>query len=201
MRRRLLWILLIGLALALVVLIARHDAGTIAASLDCRPTISARSSINVALIVFLGGGVLVLFRESFSQGAGSGAVLGRGRARAGARLHLPRGAARRRPTGCWPSWCRAAPRSAASAPSRSCAAAPATSRWRRRSTARGCDGARHRRERGRADPGGRQGRGPAARSARPTTSTSTPRTAAPAPPPSRSTASRSAASSSARCRR
>jgi aspartyl protease family protein len=66
--RRLLWILLIGLALSLVVLIARHDAGTIGIpSLDMSTEDFGALAYNLALIVFLGGTVLVLFRERFSQ--------------------------------------------------------------------------------------------------------------------------------------
>ena len=64
MRRRLLWVLLIGLAVSLLVLIARHDAGTIAglASRDFASLV-----YNLALIIFLGGVVLVMFRGRFSQ--------------------------------------------------------------------------------------------------------------------------------------
>jgi aspartyl protease family protein len=66
--RRLLWILLIGLALTLVVLIARHDAGTIGLpSLNMSTDDFGALAYNLALIVFLGGTVLVLFRERFSQ--------------------------------------------------------------------------------------------------------------------------------------
>ena len=68
MPRRLLWILLIGLALTLVVLIARHDAGTIGLpSLNMSTDDFGALAYNLALIVFLGGTVLVLFRERFSQ--------------------------------------------------------------------------------------------------------------------------------------
>ena len=68
MRRRLLWILLIGLALTVVVLIARHDAGTIGMpSLNMSADDFGALAYNLALIVFLGGTVLVLFRERFSQ--------------------------------------------------------------------------------------------------------------------------------------
>ena len=68
MRRRLLWILLIGLALALVVLIARHDAGTIGMpSLNMSTDDFGSLAYKLALLVFLGGTVLVLFRERFSQ--------------------------------------------------------------------------------------------------------------------------------------
>jgi aspartyl protease family protein len=63
-RRRLLWVLLIGLGLAMVVLIARHDEGTVAglAAGDFGSLV-----YNLALIVFLGGAVLVMFRERFSH--------------------------------------------------------------------------------------------------------------------------------------
>ena len=68
MPRRLLWILLIGLALTLVVLIARHDAGTIGLpSVNMSTDDFGALAYNLALIVFLGGTVLVLFRERFSQ--------------------------------------------------------------------------------------------------------------------------------------
>ena len=68
MGRRLLWILLIGLALSLVVLMVRHDAGTIGIpTLGMSTDDFASLAYNLALIVFLGGTVLVLFRERFSQ--------------------------------------------------------------------------------------------------------------------------------------
>ena len=63
-RRRLLWVLLIGLALSVIVLVARHDTGTIA-SLAAEDFGSL--AYHVALVVFVGGTVLVLFRESFSR--------------------------------------------------------------------------------------------------------------------------------------
>ncbi len=62
MRHRLLWILLIGLGLSLVILIVRHDQGTIGAlSSDD----FASLTVKIAFLVFLGGTVLLLFRESF----------------------------------------------------------------------------------------------------------------------------------------
>jgi aspartyl protease family protein len=63
-RRRLLWVLLIGLALALAVLAARHEAGTVAglATGDFASLV-----YSLALIIFIGGTVLVLFRERFSH--------------------------------------------------------------------------------------------------------------------------------------
>jgi aspartyl protease family protein len=63
-RNRLLWILLIGLGLSLVVLIARHDAGTVG---GISTGDFADLAFKIALLVFLGGTVLVLFRESFSN--------------------------------------------------------------------------------------------------------------------------------------
>jgi aspartyl protease family protein len=63
-RRGLFWVLLIGLLLALAVLIARHDDGTIGGlSTDDFGSLA----YYLALIVFIGSGVLVLFRERLSQ--------------------------------------------------------------------------------------------------------------------------------------
>ena len=68
MGRRLLWILLIGVALSLVILIARHDAGTISLpSMELSTEDFASLAYNLALIAFLGGAVLVIFRERLSQ--------------------------------------------------------------------------------------------------------------------------------------
>lgn len=64
MRRSLLWILLIGLVLSLIVLAARHDQGTVG-SMSTQDF--ASFAYNLALVVFLGGTVLVLFRERLSQ--------------------------------------------------------------------------------------------------------------------------------------
>jgi aspartyl protease family protein len=63
-RRSLLWILLIGLVLSLIVLAARHDQGTVG-SMSTQDF--ASFAYNLALVVFLGGTVLVLFRERLSQ--------------------------------------------------------------------------------------------------------------------------------------
>jgi aspartyl protease family protein len=62
--RRLLLILLIGLGLALIVLVIHHDEDTIAGL-----TTSDFASLvyKVALIVFVGAGVLAMFRRRFSQ--------------------------------------------------------------------------------------------------------------------------------------
>jgi aspartyl protease family protein len=63
-RRRLLWILLIGLVLALVVLLAGNDRDEIA-GLATRDF--GALAYHLALVVFIGGAVLVLFRERLSQ--------------------------------------------------------------------------------------------------------------------------------------
>ena len=62
--RRLLWILLLGLGLALLALIVRHDDGTIA-GLESHDFASL--AIKIALLVFFGGFVLAMFRQRFSQ--------------------------------------------------------------------------------------------------------------------------------------
>jgi len=63
-QRRLLWVLLIGLGLALVVLLASNDQDKIAG-------LAARDfgalAYHLALVVFIGGAVLVMFRERLSQ--------------------------------------------------------------------------------------------------------------------------------------
>jgi aspartyl protease family protein len=63
-RRRLLWILLIGIGLALIVLIARHDKDMIAG-------LSAGDfgalAYNLVLVAFIGGAMLVAFRGRLSQ--------------------------------------------------------------------------------------------------------------------------------------
>jgi aspartyl protease family protein len=63
-RQRLLWFLLAGLLIAILLLIARHGEGTVG------PLSSgdfASLAYKIALLVFLGGTVLVLFRERFTQ--------------------------------------------------------------------------------------------------------------------------------------
>ena len=59
-RRRLLWVFLIGIVLALVVLIARHDQDPIA-GLSTEDL--GALAYHLALVVFIGGAVLVMFRE------------------------------------------------------------------------------------------------------------------------------------------
>ena len=62
-RARLFWGLMVGLALALMILIARHDAGSIAGlSTDDFGNLTVR----VALLIFLSGSVIALFRHRFS---------------------------------------------------------------------------------------------------------------------------------------
>jgi aspartyl protease family protein len=61
--RRLFWGLLIALGLGLLILVARHDAGTIAGiALDDFSGLL----IKVALLIFLGGAVFALFRDRLS---------------------------------------------------------------------------------------------------------------------------------------
>jgi aspartyl protease family protein len=62
--RRLLWVLLLGLAVTLLALIIRHDDGTIA-GLESHDFASL--AIKIALLVFFGGFVLAFFRRRFTQ--------------------------------------------------------------------------------------------------------------------------------------
>jgi len=62
--RRLLWVLLIGLALAFLVLVLRHDEGTIAGLSNQD---FASLAVKVALLVFVGGSVLAMFRHRFTE--------------------------------------------------------------------------------------------------------------------------------------
>ncbi len=64
MRNRLFWILLLGLAIALLILIARHDFGTVA---GLPAGDFASLAYYAVLIVFLGGTLVVLFRRQLSQ--------------------------------------------------------------------------------------------------------------------------------------
>ncbi|NWG26858.1 MAG: TIGR02281 family clan AA aspartic protease [Pseudorhodoplanes sp.] len=63
MRRGLLWFLLIGLGVAAAVLVVRHDQTTFGLSSDMLGSLV----VKVALLVFIGSSVLVMFRHSFSQ--------------------------------------------------------------------------------------------------------------------------------------
>jgi aspartyl protease family protein len=62
--RRLLWLLLLGLGLALFVLVIRHDDGTIA-GLETHDFASL--VVKVALLVFFGGFIIALFRSNLAQ--------------------------------------------------------------------------------------------------------------------------------------
>jgi aspartyl protease family protein len=63
-RRRLLWGLLIGIALALIVMLVRGSGGTAG---DLRADDWGRLIYQLALVVFVGGAVLVRARERLSQ--------------------------------------------------------------------------------------------------------------------------------------
>jgi len=63
-RRRLLWVVLIGIALTLGVLVASHDQGSVA-GLNANDFGSL--VYHVGLVVFVGSAVLVMFRERLSQ--------------------------------------------------------------------------------------------------------------------------------------
>jgi aspartyl protease family protein len=62
--RRLLWVLLLGLAVTLLVLIIRHDDGTIG-GLESHDFASL--AIKLALLVFFGGFVIAMFRYRFAE--------------------------------------------------------------------------------------------------------------------------------------
>jgi aspartyl protease family protein len=64
MRQRLLWLLLIGLLIAILVLIAQHGAGTVG------PLSTAdfgSLAYKILILVFLSAALLTMFRERFSQ--------------------------------------------------------------------------------------------------------------------------------------
>ena len=63
-RHRLLWVLLLGLALALLVLIVRHDDGTIA-GLTTHDFTSL--TIKIVLLVFFGSAIVMFFRGRFAK--------------------------------------------------------------------------------------------------------------------------------------
>ena len=64
MQRKILWLLLAGLGLSVLILYARHDAGSVLGlSTDDFASLVAK----IAFLVFLGGSVLIVFRESFAQ--------------------------------------------------------------------------------------------------------------------------------------
>jgi len=63
-RQRLLWLLLIGLLIALLILIAKHGEGTVGplSTQDLGSLV-----YKLAILVFLAGAVMTLFRERFAQ--------------------------------------------------------------------------------------------------------------------------------------
>lgn len=64
MRNRLLWFLLLGLGLSAIIVLARQGQGNIGSlTTDEFGSLAAK----IAFLVFLGGSILVLFRESFAQ--------------------------------------------------------------------------------------------------------------------------------------
>ncbi len=64
MRRLLLWLLLAGLLIALLILIVRHGEGSVGSLSNGE---FSSLAYGVALLVFLGGTALTLFRERFTQ--------------------------------------------------------------------------------------------------------------------------------------
>ncbi len=64
MRSRMLWLLLAGLGLSLLILFVRHEQGTIG---SLTTDDFASLTVKIAFLVFLGGSVLVIFRERFEK--------------------------------------------------------------------------------------------------------------------------------------
>ena len=64
MRSRGLWILLLIIAIGLLALILRHDQGTIG---GLETGDFASLVYKIALLIFIGGGVLALFRERIAE--------------------------------------------------------------------------------------------------------------------------------------
>ena len=64
MRSKLFWLLLLGLGLSLVVLVAKHDSKTI---MGLSTDDFASLAVKIVFLVFLGGAVLMFFRENFMQ--------------------------------------------------------------------------------------------------------------------------------------
>jgi aspartyl protease family protein len=63
-RQRLLWLLLAGLAIALLILIARHGEGTVG---PFSTGGFASLAYKIAILVFAGAAALIMFRERFAQ--------------------------------------------------------------------------------------------------------------------------------------
>ena len=64
MRSRLLWILLLLLGIGLLALVLRHDQGTIA---GFETGDFASLVYKIALLIFIGGAVLALFRDRIAE--------------------------------------------------------------------------------------------------------------------------------------
>lgn len=64
LRSRMLWLLLAGLGLSLLILFVRHEQGTIG---SLTTDDFASLTVKIAFLVFLGGSVLVIFRERFEK--------------------------------------------------------------------------------------------------------------------------------------
>ena len=64
MRQRLLWLLLIGLLIAILVLIAQHGSGTVG---PLSTEDFGSLAYKIAILVFLGAALLTMFRERFTQ--------------------------------------------------------------------------------------------------------------------------------------
>lgn len=64
MRNKFFWLLMFGLGLSFAILVARHDSGTIAGLSNDD---FASLAVKIVFLVFLGGIVLMFFRENFMQ--------------------------------------------------------------------------------------------------------------------------------------
>ena len=64
MRSRALWVLLLLIAIGLLALVLRHDAGTVA---GFETGDFASLVYKIALLIFIGGAVLALFRERIAE--------------------------------------------------------------------------------------------------------------------------------------
>jgi aspartyl protease family protein len=63
-RQRLLWLLILGLVVAILVLISRHEAGTVG---PLSTNEFGSLAYKLALLVFLGGALFVIFRDRFTE--------------------------------------------------------------------------------------------------------------------------------------
>ncbi len=64
MRSKLFWLLIFGLGLSFAILVGRHDSGAIA---GLSTNDFASLAVKIVFLVFLGGAVLMFFRENFMQ--------------------------------------------------------------------------------------------------------------------------------------